>query len=287
MTDDACLGPDPTLRPPAFPMPEGATDTHFHLFGPRRLERLVAPRDYTPPEANAESARAMFQAFGIARVVVVQASIFGRDNRDQLEEGAKIGLPMRAIVVVDPEAPEAKMRALHDRSARGIRFIMAHPGGLDPAGIERAASRAAEMGWHLQFLLKPAHLVELEPRLSRLPCPVVIDHMGFLVPEQGLDQPGFRALQRLVQAGTGWVKLSGAYRLSRDAPSYPDLRPYADALLAMRPDRILWGSDWPHVGLRGGMPNTSDLLDLFGAWVSDDADRHRILVDNPAKLFSF
>lgn len=287
MTDDTCLAPDPDVRPPTFRMPPGATDTHFHVFGPNRLERLVPQRDYTPPEAAAANARRLFDTLGIERIVVIQASIFGFDNRDQLEEGAKIGLPMRAIVVVGPDATEAEMRALHAQGARGIRFIMAHPGGLDPSGIERAAARASEMGWHLQFLLKPAHLVELEPRLRRLPCPVVIDHMGFLVPEQGLEQPGFQALCRLVEAGTGWVKLSGAYRLSRGAPHYPELRPFVDTLLARRPDRILWGSDWPHVGLRSGMPNTSDLLELFGSWVPDDADRRRILVDNPDRLFDF
>ena len=151
-------------------------------------------RDYTPPEADAESARRLFDTLGIERIVVIQASIFGLDNRDQLEEGAKIGLPMRAVVVVSPDASDAEMRALHDQGARGIRFIMAHPGGLDPAGIERAAARASEMGWHLQFLLKPDHLVELEPRLQRLPCPVVIDHMGFLAPEHGVDQPGVSRL---------------------------------------------------------------------------------------------
>ncbi|MCJ2020617.1 amidohydrolase family protein [Methylobacterium sp. E-065] len=287
MTDDTCLAPDPDVRPPTFRMPPGATDTHFHIFGPNRLERLVPQRDYTPPEAAAASARRLFDALGIERIVVVQASVFGLDNRDQLEEGAAIGLPMRAVVVVGPDASEAEMRALHERGARGIRFIMAHPGGLEPSGIERAAARASEMGWHLQFLLKPAHLVKLEPRLRQLSCPVVIDHMGFLAPEQGLEQPGFQALRRLIEAGTGWVKLSGAYRLSQGGPHYPELRPYVEALLALRPDRLLWGSDWPHVGLRSGMPNTSDLLELFGSWVSDEADRRRILVDNPDALFGF
>jgi predicted TIM-barrel fold metal-dependent hydrolase len=287
MTDDFCLAPNPTSRRPSFRLPPGATDTHVHVLGPRRLERLVPERDYTPPEANGEQARRLFDALGIERVVVIQASVFGLDNRDQLEEGARIGLPMRAVVVVGPDASEAEMCALHSQGARGIRFIMAHPGGLDPAGIERAAARASEMGWHLQFLLRPAHLVDLEPRLRRLPCPVVIDHMGFLVPEDGPDQPGFRALQRLMQDGTGWVKLSGAYRLSPKTPHYPELRPFTDVLLAARPDRILWGSDWPHVGLRSGMPDTGDLMELFGSWIPDEEHRRRVLVENPLALFDF
>lgn len=178
------------------------------------------------------------------------------------------------------------MRRLHEQGARGIRYILAHPGGLDPAGIERHADRAAEMGWNLQFLVKPSQLAELEPRLSRLPCPVVVDHLGFLEPGAGLDQPGFRSLRRLLD-GNGWAKLSGAYRMSKNAPDYPDVAPYAEAILAQRPDRLLWGSDWPHVGLKTGMPNTSDLLDLLGRWVPDEALRNRILVDNPAALFDF
>ena len=277
----------PDLPAPRFAVPPGATDTHFHLFGPLSPGLLVPVRDYTPPESNAAAARRLFDTLGIERVVVIQPSVHGLDNRDQLEEAAKIGLPFRAVVVVEPDAPEAEMDRLHEAGARGVRYILAHPGGLDPAGIERAGERAAERGWNLQFLLKPQHLVELEPRLARLPCPVVIDHMGFVDNAGPLDQPGFQALLRLVRDGNGWAKLSGAYRISTMSPAYGDLLPFARALVDARPDRLIWGSDWPHVGLRSAMPSTTDLVNLLADWLPDEDERRQVLVDNPARLFGW
>ena len=284
---DLCLPPQADLKPPRFQPPPGATDSHFHLFGPRSRDLLVGTRDYTPPDATAAQARRMFDTFGIDRVVVIQPSVHGFDNRDQIEEAAKIGLPFRAVVVVAPDAPEAEMDRLHEQGARGIRYILAHPGGLDPGGLERSADRAQERGWNLQLLVKPQQLVELEPRLARLRCPVVIDHLGFVDPEGPLTQPGFAALLRLLRDGNGWTKLSGAYRSSARGPSYDDLKPFARAVLDMRPDRVLWGSDWPHVGLQRGMPNTTNLLDVLADWAPDIEERHRVLVANPSELFGW
>jgi predicted TIM-barrel fold metal-dependent hydrolase len=138
----------------------------------------------------------------------------------------------------------------------------------------------------VQFLAKGPQLVELEPRIAALPCDAVIDHIGMIRPSDGQAQPAFQALLRLVRRGC-WVKLSGAYRLSAEAPPYRDLAPFARELVAARPDRILWASDWPHVFVKGTMPNTTDLLDLLAEWVPDADTRRRILVDNPAALFGF
>ena len=284
---DLCLAPDATLRAPRFKLPSGATDSHFHLFGTRSAALLVGERDYTPPAAPAASARRMFDTFGIGRVVVVQPSVHGLDNRDQLGEAAEIGLPFRAVVVVPPDAPDAEMDRLHESGARGIRYILAHPGGLDPGGLERSADRARERGWNLQLLLKPQQLVELEARLARLRCPVVIDHLGFVDPSGPVTQPGFAALLRLLRGGNGWTKLSGAYRSAPRGPGYDEIKPFARAVLDARPDRVLWGSDWPHVGLRRGMPHTTDLLDALADWVPDEEERRRVLVDNPSELFAW
>ncbi len=284
---DMCLPPVTKLGPPRFTLPTGATDTHFHLFGSRSAKTLVRERDYTPPGASAAAARRMFDTFGISRVVVIQPSVHGADNRDQLEEAARIGLPFRAIVVVPADATEAEMDRLHEGGARGIRYILAHPGGLDPMGLERSADRAFERGWNLQLLVKPQQLLELEGRLARLRCPFVIDHLGFVDPAGPLTQPGFAALLRLIESGNGWTKLSGAYRSSTRRPAYEDLKPFARAVLDTRPDRVVWGSDWPHVGLRDGMPNTTDLLDTFADWIPDEGERRRVLEDNPAVLFDW
>jgi predicted TIM-barrel fold metal-dependent hydrolase len=142
------------------------------------------------------------------------------------------------------------------------------------------------MGWHIQLLAKGEQLLELLPRIEKLACPAVIDHIGMFRPAEGLGQPAFQAVLRLLGQGH-WVKLSGVYRLSREAPAYPDLRPFLAELVAARPDRLVWASDWPHAFVKGTMPDTTDLLDLLGEWVPDEAVRRQILVENPAALYGF
>lgn len=284
---DLCQGPNPDVRKPRIAMPPGATDTHFHLFGPEARYPYVPVREYTPPDIAAQEARRVFDILGVQRCVIIQPSVHGLDNRCQLEEGAKIGLPLRAVVVTPRDVPDAELERLEGLGARGMRFILAHVGGLDPADLEFYADRMKEIGWHIQFILRPQHLIELEPRLAKLSCPIVIDHMSLLKPADGLQQPAFQALLRLLKAGHTWAKLTGAYRLSDAQPYYPDLTQFARAMVATRPDRIVWGSDWPHAAFKGPMPNTTDLVDLLGEWVPDEAARKRILVDNPAVLYDF
>jgi len=284
---DLCQGPNPEVRKPRLAVPAGATDTHFHLFGPEARYPYAAGREYTPPDATAKDARRVFDTLGVQRCVVVQPSVLGTDNRCTLVQGAAIGIPMRAIVVVPRETTDAELDRLDGLGARGVRFILAHAGGLDPADLEFHADRMKELGWHIQLMVKPHHLVELEERLARLPCPIVIDHMTMVKPAEGLQQPAFQALLRLLRAGHAWVKFTGAYRLSEAQPYYSDLAPFARTLVTARPDRIVWGSDWPHAAFKGKMPNTTDLLDLLGEWAPDAPTRKRILVDNPAVLYGF
>jgi predicted TIM-barrel fold metal-dependent hydrolase len=283
---EPCQGPDPNPRPPRFHVPSGATDTHFHLFGPRDRYALVEVREYTPPLITPEHAAKLFATLGIERAVVIQPSVYGDDNRAQLEGASQVGIPTRAVVVARYETPERDLAKLHEQGARGLRYVLAHPGGLPVTDLERWARRVNELGWHIQVLAKGDQLLELAPRLETLGCPVVIDHMGMFRPEDGLEQPAFQAVLRLLRQGH-WVKLSGSYRLSRQAPPYPDLVPFVRELVATRPDRIVWASDWPHAFLKTTMPNTTDLLDLLVDWVPDEATRNRILVDNPAALYGF
>jgi predicted TIM-barrel fold metal-dependent hydrolase len=231
-------------------------------------------------------AREMFGRLGIQRAVVIQPSVYGTDNRAQLEGAAEIGIPVRAVVVVEPHTSDAAMATLHAQGARGLRYVLAHPGGLPVADLERWADRVRELGWHIQFLAKGPQLLELAPRIERLSCPAVIDHVGMFNPAEGLQQPAFQAVLRLIAHGH-WVKLSGAYRLSRQAAPFPELRPFIERLLEARPDRLVWASDWPHVFVKNGMPNTTDLLDALADWVPDETLRNRILVDNPAALYGF
>lgn len=286
MTDiPLCPGPDPHPRSPRFKMPVGATDTHFHLFGPQNRYPLVDLREYTPQLIKPAMARQLFDTLGIQRAVVIQPSVYGEDNRAQLEGAHEIGIPTRAVVVARHDTSDKDLAALHRQGARGLRYVLAHPGGLPLADLERWAARAKELGWHIQFLAKGPQLLEIEPRLEKLACPAVVDHMGMFDPRDGLDQPVFKAVLRLLQQGH-WVKLSGAYRLSQ-SPPYPDLKPFVEQLVAARPDRVVWASDWPHVFIKTPMPNTTDLLDTLADWVPDEATRNRILVDNPAALYGF
>jgi predicted TIM-barrel fold metal-dependent hydrolase len=280
-----CLAADPNPKPPAFALPDNATDCHMHLFG--TTFPYVAERDYTPAEASAEAARALYNTLGIKRFVTIQPSVYGADNRCQLDFAAAVGLPFRAIVVLPPDTSDQEMTRLHDQGVRGIRYILAHPGGLDTATLERTADRARAFGWHLEFLIKPDQLIELTPRLMKLSCPVSCDHLSFIKPELGLEQPGFQTLLRLLQSDHGWVKFSGAYRVSGKADHYDAVLPFARKLADTRPDRIVWGSDWPHVGQLEVMPGTTPLLNLLQDWVPDEAQRKRILVDNPTELYGF
>jgi predicted TIM-barrel fold metal-dependent hydrolase len=174
---------------------------------------------------------------------------------------------------------------------RGVRYNIGHAGAVPLAEMPALAARIARLGWHVQLHVMDDQgrvpLVDIEATLRELPTDVVIDHMGSLRPTEGLDQPGFQALLRLVNTGRCWVKLSCGYRMSALPPPYDDMVPYVQALLAARADRLVWASDWPHVSFKGLMPNTADLLDQLLTWVPDERLRHRILVLNPEQLYGF
>ncbi len=274
------------LRAPGFAMPAGATDTHFHLFGPLDRYPLVDLREYNPPLVTPEMAREVFGKLGIQRAVVIQPSVYGTDNRAQLDGAAEIGIPVRGVVVIDRDTTDREIAGLHAQGARGLRYVLAHPGGLPVADLERWADRLKELGWHIQILAKGPQLLELAARIEKLSCPAVIDHIGMFNPAEGIEQPTFQAVLRLMAQGH-WVKLSGAYRLTQQGAPFPELKPFIERLLEVRPDRLVWASDWPHVFVKTRMPNTADLLQALADWVPDEAARKRILVDNPALLYGF
>jgi len=285
---ELCQGPDPHPKRPQLKAPPGATDTHFHILGPAARYPYVPDREYTPPDALPAACSQLFNTIGIKRAVLIQPSVYGTDNSCMVDSALKLGIPARLIVVVPFDTPDKELTRLHNAGARGVRFILAHVGGLPLSDLERFSSRIKDMGWHIQLLLRPQHLNELEPRLAKLPVDFVIDHIGLVRPsEGGLEQPAFQTLLRLIKGGRCWVKLTGGYRFSAEAPPYRDIAPFAQALVRTRPDRLLWGSDWPHVMYKGKMPNTTELFDLLLDWVPDEKARAKVLVDNPAALFGF
>ncbi|MBE0626469.1 MAG: amidohydrolase family protein, partial [Burkholderiales bacterium] len=258
-----CPGPDPNPRPPRWTAPAGATDTHCHIFGPQEQYPLVPNRRFTPPDATVASYLHLHRTLGLSRAVLVQPSGYGLDNRRQLDAAREMGIPARAYVVLAPEVSDRELEDLHRAGARGVRFIPTQPGSLPLAELERFAERLAPLGWHIELMLGPEHLVELAPRLLQLRCDFVIDHMADIRASLGAGQPAFQALLRLLCEARGWTKLSAGYHLSAQEPPYPEAIPLVHALVVARPDRLLWGSDWPHANHYGKMPNSTDLFDLL------------------------
>jgi len=264
------------------------TDTHFHILGPEAAYSYVPTRDYTPPDALPSAAARLFATLGVQRAVLVQPSVYGTDNSRMIDASSQIGVPSRLVAVVPLDTPDRELERLHEAGVRGIRFILAHPGGVLLSELEALTDRIRPMGWHCQLLLRPQHIVELEPRLANLPVDFVIDHVGLVRPSDGgVMQPSFQALLRLFRTGRCWIKLTGGYRISSEAPPYGDVIPLVSALLDIRDDRLLWGTDWPHVMVTSAMPNTTDLLDLLPDWIPNEATRTRVLTDNPKALFQF
>jgi len=262
-----------------------------HVYGPADRYPVAATRAFDVPDALPARLRALHDTLGVERLVLVQPSGYGTDNRRHLEAVAELGRPARVIVALRAEVQDAELDRLHEAGVRGVRYNIGHAGAVPLAEMPALAARIARLGWHVQLHVMDdqgrAPLAEMEPTLRELPTDVVIDHMGSLRPGDGVGQPGFQALLRLVNTGRCWVKLSCGYRMSALPPPYEDMVPYVQALLAARPDRLVWASDWPHVSFKGEMPNTTDLLDQMLTWVPDGAQRHQILVRNPEQLYGF
>ncbi len=282
-----CPGPAPHPRGPTrFTVPAGAVDTHAHVIGLPPAYPFVAARSYTPPEAAAGSYLAMLDATGMTHGVLIQVSVHGTDNRLMVETLRAHPRRLRGIAVVPLGLPETELASLKEAGVVGLRLNVLYGGGVGFEAVEAYGALCREMGWHLQFLIDARSLPPLAGRLSRLPVPFCIDHMGHFPTSCGVGDEGFRTLVSLVRDGA-WVKLSGAYRNSVAGPPYADTVPFARALHQATPERCVWGSDWPHVAHWGPMMNVRDLLDLLAEWVPDEADRHRVLVENPARLYGF
>ena len=281
-----CLGPLPEIDPPSFVVPFGAVDTHAHVVAASDSYPMVPERSYTPPPAPEDKYLAMLDATGMTYGVLVQISVYGTDNRYLLETLRRHPDRLRGIAVVSPDVTDAELEAMHAAGVRGLRINVLFGGGIGFKAMETLAHRIKDLGWHMQFLMDVSTLPDLMPRMTKLPVPGIVDHMGHTPVAQGLDAPGFSALRSLVRDHGYWVKLSGAYRISERFPTFDDVTPFAQALIEDAPDRMVWGSDWPHVSLTR-MPNTGALRNLLPLWAPDADTRRRILVDNPARLYGF
>ncbi|MFZ9439368.1 MAG: amidohydrolase family protein [Hylemonella sp.] len=286
-----CAAPDFAPRQPQLNVPAGSCDCHAHILGPAARFPYSDERVYTPPDCLLADYRAMLTALGLARAVLVQPSVYGSDNRVLLNALDAMQGAWRGVAVVEPDVSASALQEMHAAGVRGVRVnvvdVQSNKGVLPLKQLRGLAERIAPLGWHMEFLLHVHEFPRLDQQLAGFPVDVVFGHLGYLPTQLGIGDAGFQALLRLLQAGRAWVKLTGPYRLSGSKLPYADVAPFAHALLDAAPRQIVWGSDWPHVMVKGAMPNDGDLMDILSTWIPDPSIRHQVLVSNPERLYGF
>lgn len=289
--------------PVNFEIPAGACDCHTHIHADLEKFPFFAGRVYTPELASPEEMTALHKALHIERVVIVTPSVYGPDNSATLYGMKARGPTARGVAVIDDKTPESDLDMMQQAGFRGIRLNLATGGVNDPnigrPRFQTAIERVKARGWHVQLFTSLGMISAIKDLVAASPVPVVFDHFGGAQADLGLDQPGFADLLELVKSGKAHVKISGAYRASKLAPDYPDAAPLARALIAANPERIIWGSDWPHPdSVTAPGRKITDVTPLFQiddgrllnqlpVWAPDEAIRKKILVDNPARLYGF
>jgi 2-pyrone-4,6-dicarboxylate lactonase len=293
MTAPLCLGPDLHPVQPRHRFPAGSTDCHCHVFTNAPQYPMVEHRTYTPVDASLEQYLHMCDTVGIERTVQVNASVYGFDNTLTLDIIKKLGQHRaRGVAGVRPDVEAGELERLYAGGMRGVRLSTQVKGYGGTELISLLGPKVAAAGMHLQLHFHhAAELVDLEAGLMQAPAPLVFDHLGGVRGGEGVDSPGFKVLLRVLrQRDDCWVKVSSWYRRSDSGgPAYADMKPLAQALVEARPDRVVFGTNWPHPQLFKPtvIPNDGDLVDVFCDWVPDDAVRERILVANPARLYGF
>jgi 2-pyrone-4,6-dicarboxylate lactonase len=285
-----CKAPDPNTRKPKYQAPPGACDAHCHIFGPGDRYPYAADRTYTPPDAPLSRFKALQTILGLERAVLVNASCHGTDNTVIVDAIAQSGGKYRGVANADDTFTEADYQKLHDAGFRGVRFnFVKHLGGVPDMGeFHRVIERIKPFGWHVDLHFDAGDLVEFAELFAKLPVPFIIDHMGRVPTKNGLEQAPFKQLLDIAKNNERcWVKISGAERISSAGPPFTDAVPFAQALIQVAPERILWGTDWPHPNIAKHMPNDGDLTDLVPLMAPDTATRKQFLVDNPHRLYGF
>jgi 2-pyrone-4,6-dicarboxylate lactonase len=282
-------GPDPHPRTPRFRLPPLACDAHTHIFGPGHRYPYAPDRPYTPPDAPLEDFQALHATLGIGRAVIVNATVHGVDNSVALDAIAVSNGRYRAVANIDATITERELQRLHNGGFRGCRFnFVRHLGGVpDMRMFHRIVAMVAPLGWHIDLHFDAIDIPDYADMLTTLPVPYTIDHMGRVRAADGLDQLPFRTLIDLMQRDEKcWVKVSGCERVSSAGPPFTDAVPFARRLVETAPDRVIWGTDWPHPNVKV-MPNDGDLVDLVPLFAPETELQQKVLVDNPARLFGF
>lgn len=274
---------------PRLPSPTGTCDTHMHIFEPQYAPLPGANLPAMPGTIAAY--RVLRERLGITRTVIVQPTAYGKDNRCTLAAMQALAderHQTRGVAIVLPEDSDAEIARLTSAGIRGIRYHLLPGGGVQWETLETMAARVAPQGWHVQIQLDGRELAGREALLKKLPCDIVIDHIGRFMQPVAADDAGWLALRRLVDGGRCWIKLSAPYHGSKTgAPCYDDAGELARQLIRAAPERMLYATNWPHPSLKSGFPDDAALLDLLNDWAGSEAVRRQILVDNPARLYGF
>ena len=284
--------PDPNPRVPKVALPAGACDCHAHVFGPQTKYAYYEKRIYTPADTPLPQYLDLLKVLGVSRAVLVQPSPYGTDN-SALLDAIRGRENFRGVAVMPQEFGNRELEALHEAGVRAVRFNIVdtseNKGVFPVERVSAMAERIRVYGWHIEMLAHVNEHPDLDRLVSRLPVPVVFGHLGYVPTREGVKNPGFQALLRLMREGKAWTKLTAPYRISGTSYHFPDVTPFAHALLEAAPHRVVWGTDWPHGKAEWPipMPNDGDLTDLLIDWVPDPAVRRRILVDNPTELYQF
>ena len=287
-----CAPPDFNPRKPKITLPALACDTHAHILGPIANYAYSPARVYTPPDCLLGDYQKMLATLGVTRAVLVQPSVYGSDNTVMLEAMRAGGDAFRGVAVVDDNVTDAELARLNAAGVRGVRVNIVDvkdrkPGTMPMAELTAMAKRIAPLGWHMEFLAHCDEFPDLDRSFADFPVDIVLGHLGYMKTDLGVANGGFQALLRLMTMGKAWVKFTGPYRISPQALPHADTNALAHALVAANAERLLWGTDWPHVMVKNAMPNDGDLCDLLSAWIPDAVTREQVLVKNPAKLYGF
>ena len=278
----------PSPKQPESHPPQGAVDAHCHVFGPGAEFPYAPERKYTPCDAPKEKLFELRDDLGFARNVIVQASCHGKDNAALVDALEASGGLARGVAIVGADVQDAELQALHAAGVRGVRFnfvkrlVDATPHEV----FERIAAKVARLGWHIVVYFEGPDLEEVAPLVRRLPGIVVVDHMGRPDVAEGIEGAGFRAFMEFLAEDTRyWVKVSCPERLTVAGPPYDDVVPFARALVERFPDRVLWGTDWPHPNMKSHVPDDGALVDVIPRIAVSEDLRQRLLVDNPMRLY--
>ncbi|MCC6473669.1 MAG: amidohydrolase family protein [Burkholderiales bacterium] len=278
--------PDPNPVKPTYRLPPGACDAHCHIYGPASRFPYAPGTPYLPPDASFEDLRALHAHLGLERAVIVHPAPHGTDLAATLDGIARSGGACRGVGVVDASISDAALERLHAGGIRGIRFnFVRHLGGAPQIPVfERMVARIRPLGWHVVLHFDAQDVPLYQELIARMPVPFVIDHMARVEAKGGLEQKPFKALLELMRNPLAWVKVCGAERVSSAGPPFHDAVPFARALIEAAPERVLWGTDWPHPNVKW-MPNDGELVNLFAMFSGDENLRRKVLVDNPTRLY--